>query len=144
MKIQKYANIKWKIILICGCWPPSGPPAAKNQVFLILMWMLAPSKASGGNKSSISFLIFPLLLNAFWHAETIDLVKIIAKSGFKNEKLALCVELLPKHTPQKNLVPMLYIKFFFKPLSKLFVSFFCAYHSPKESTLKPMCQQHKI
>ena len=62
MKIQKYENTKEKI---CGCWPPSGPPAATNQVFLILMWMLAPSKASGGKKSSICFLIFTLLLNAF-------------------------------------------------------------------------------
>ena len=48
-----------------GCWPPSGPPVAKNQVVLIVMWMLAPSKASGGKKSSIWFLICTLLLNAF-------------------------------------------------------------------------------
>ena len=65
MKIQKKENIKKEKIIICGCWPPSGHLAAKIQVFMILMWMLAPSKASGGKKSSIFFLIFTLRLNAF-------------------------------------------------------------------------------
>ena len=32
--------------------------------------------------------------------------QIIAKSRFKNEKLALCFELLPKHSQKRNLVPM--------------------------------------
>ena len=32
--------------------------------------------------------------------------QIIAKSGFKSEKLALCVELWPKHAQKRNLVPM--------------------------------------
>ena len=42
-----------------GCWPRRKPPAAKIHVFLI----------------------FRLLLNAFWHAETIDLVE-----GFRNHR----------------------------------------------------------
>ena len=57
---------------------------------------------------------------AFKRTETIDLVKIIAKSGFKSERLALCVELWPKHSQKRNLVPMLYINLFSNP----YLSFF--------------------
>ena len=88
-----------------GCWPPSGPPAAKNQVFLILMWMLPPSKASGGKKSSI-FFDFYIAFERFLTCGDDRSRQIIAKSGFKSEKLALCVELWPKHSQKRNLVPM--------------------------------------
>ena len=115
MKIQK-----WEIRIICGCWPPSGPPAAKNQVFLIFMWMLAPSKASGGKKSSICFFDFYIAFKRFLTCGNDRSRQIIAKSGFKSEKLALCVELWPKHSQKRNLVPMLYIKLF----SSSYLSFF--------------------
>ena len=124
IKIWKFENMKiqkWKII-ICGCWPPSGPPAAKNQVFLIFMWMLAPSKASGGKKSSI-FFDFYIAFKRFLTCGNDRSRQIIAKSGFKSEKLALCVELWPKHSQKRNLVPMLYIELFSNP----YLSFFWAF-----------------
>ena len=85
-----------------GCWPPSGPPAATNQVFLILMWMLAPSKASGGKKSSICVFDLYIAVKLFLTCGNDRSRQIIAKSRFKNEKLALCVELLPKHSQKKT------------------------------------------
>ena len=118
IKIWKFENMKiqkWKIRIICGCWPPSGPPAAKNQVFLILMWMLAPSKASGGKKSSICFLIFTLLLNAFWHAETIDLVKSLLNQGSKVKNLH-CASSYGQNTPKKETWSQCCILSFFQAL----------------------------
>ena len=111
-----------KIYKICGCWPPSGPPAAKNQVFLIIVWMLAPSKASGGKKSSF-FFDFYIAFKRFLTCGNDRSRQIIAKSGFKSENLAFCVELWPKHSQKRNLVPMLYIKLFSNP----YLSFFRAF-----------------
>ena len=65
MKIQQDENMKKEKIIICGYWPPSGPPAATNQVFLILMWMMAPLESLRRQKVKYFFLIFILRLNAF-------------------------------------------------------------------------------
>ena len=65
MKIQKNENIKMKMIIICGCWPPSGPPAAKNQVFFNFYVDVGPLESLRRQKVKYFFLIFILRLNAF-------------------------------------------------------------------------------
>ena len=77
---------------LCGCWPPRKPPAAKSLVFFFDFYIAFKRFLTCGND----------------------------KSGFKSEKLALCVELLPKHSQKRNLVPILYIKLFSNP----YLSFF--------------------
>ena len=52
------------MVIICGCWPPSGPPAAKIKFFDLYV-DVGPLESLRRQKVEYSFFIFTLLLNAF-------------------------------------------------------------------------------
>ena len=121
------------------------PPAAKNHDFSdwclkrwacgskkIIIFRIGSSTVGLRQQKNQDFLIFRLLLNAFCHAGLRDLVESFRNHHSDLKKVQSTSSYGQNTATKKNLVPMLYIKFFFELLSKLFLSFFCDYHLPKE------------
>ena len=122
-------------IIICRCWPPSGPSAGENQVFddsYVVVGLLVDLR-----RQKNIFLFFKIAPERDLRCGNDKFCQMNPKSAFKIQKGTLCVDLLPKHSKNINLVPRLYIKISSnsKLLTNFFWGFFCGYHLPKEERL---------